>query len=185
MRFKRFILPAFLLPLLAGSCVHQLQAFTPPPEVRGVSVLVVDARTGQIMYQRNANEKRQIGSTQKLLTSLIVAEDGNLDHEVVIDPADEAVEPTTLQLKPGTAYTRRYLLTALLVKSPNDVARALGRDNAGSIEAFAEKMNAKAASLGATSSRRLCNSLTALYHDDQVSLLSLRRWPCPCATQHQ
>jgi D-alanyl-D-alanine carboxypeptidase (penicillin-binding protein 5/6) len=152
MRFKRFILPAFLLPLLAGSCVHQLQAFTPPPEVRGVSVLVVDARTGQIMYQRNANEKRQIGSTQKLLTSLIVAEDGNLDHEVVIDPADEAVEPTTLQLKPGTAYTRRYLLTALLVKSPNDVARALGRDNAGSIEAFAEKMNAKAASLGATSS---------------------------------
>lgn len=104
------------------------------------------------MYERNAHERRQVGSTQKLLTSLIVAENGNLEHEVVIDPTDEAVEPTTLQLKPGTSYPRGYLLTALLIKSPNDVARALGRDNAGSIEAFADKMNAKAAALGATES---------------------------------
>ena len=80
----------------------------------------------EVLYQRNPDEKRPVGSTQKLLTSLIVAEKGDLDKEVTIDPSDENAEPTTLQLKPGTSYTRGILLTALLVKSPNDVARALG-----------------------------------------------------------
>ena len=123
-----------------------------PPDVKGVSVIVVDAKTGETIYERNANERRPVGSTQKLLTALVVAEHGDLDHDVVIQPIDEVVEPTTLQLTPGTAYKRGMLLTALLVKSPNDVARALGRDYAGSIEAFAGVMNAKARELGATSS---------------------------------
>ena len=49
-----------------------------------------------------------------------------------------------LNIKPGDTYQRIDLLRALLVKSPNDVARCLARDNAGSIELFAQKMNAKA-----------------------------------------
>jgi D-alanyl-D-alanine carboxypeptidase (penicillin-binding protein 5/6) len=123
-----------------------------PPEVKGASVVVIDAATGDVLYQRNPDEKRPVASTQKLLTSLIVAEQGNLEKEVVIEPIDEATEPTTLQLKPGTSYPRDTLLTALLVKSANDVARALGRDVGGSIEGFAEIMNRRAAALGATSS---------------------------------
>jgi D-alanyl-D-alanine carboxypeptidase (penicillin-binding protein 5/6) len=120
--------------------------------VKAASVVVVDARTGEVLYQRNPDERRQVASTQKLLTSLIVAEQGNLDKPVVIEPVDEATEPTTLQLRPGTSYTRGYLLQALLVKSANDVARALGRDVAGSIEGFADMMNRRAAALGASSS---------------------------------
>lgn len=123
-----------------------------PPEVKGASVMVIDAGTGGVLYERNADEKRPVASTQKLLTSLIVAEQGNLDKEVIIEPIDEATEPTSLQLKPGTSYPRGTLLTALLVKSANDVARALGRDVAGSIEGFAEMMNRRASALGATSS---------------------------------
>ena len=130
-----------------------LRAFTPPPpDVKAASVVVIDAATGDVLFQQNPNERRPVASTQKLLTSLIVAEQGNLDKPVVIEPIDEATEPTTLQLKPGTSYTRGYLLQALLIKSANDVARALGRDAAGSIEGFAVMMNRRAASLGATSS---------------------------------
>ena len=55
-------------------------------------------------------------------------------------------------LKPGEQYTRRQLIYGLMLKSANDVAMALARDNAGSIEAFAEKMNRRAAELGATNS---------------------------------
>jgi D-alanyl-D-alanine carboxypeptidase (penicillin-binding protein 5/6) len=155
-----------LLFLLGFPALHAATA-TPPPDVKGASVIVVNPQTAEVLYERNAHERRPIGSTQKLLTSLIIAERGNLEHEVVIDPDDEAVEPTKLQLKPGTSYDRRTLLTALLVKSPNDVARALGRDSAGSIEAFANVMNAKATSLGATSSHFVNpNGLPA---DDQYS----------------
>jgi len=130
----------------------RLSAAPPPPDVKAISVVVIDAATGDVLYQKNPNERRPVASTQKLLTSLIVAEQGNLEKEVVIQPIDEATEPTTLQLKPGTSYTRAYLLQALLVKSANDVARALGRDVAGSIEGFADMMNRRAASLGMTSS---------------------------------
>ena len=143
------ILPSFLI--LSCSLLHATEP-SPPPDVKGASVVVIDADSGAVLYQRNPDERRPVASTQKLLTSLIVAEHGDLEKEVVIDPVDEATEPTTLQLKPGTSYPRRTLLTALLVKSANDVARALGRDVGGSIEAFAEMMNRRAASLGATSS---------------------------------
>ena len=129
--------------------------------------MIIDANSGEILFERNADEKRQVASTQKLVTSLIVAERGNLDKEVVIQPIDEATEPTKLNLVPGTAYTRRDLLTALLVKSPNDVARALGRDYAGSIEEFATVMNDKAHEIGANSSHFVNpNGLPA---DDQYS----------------
>lgn len=130
-------------------------ATTPPPDVKGASVVVIDAATGEILYQRNPREQRPVASTQKLLTSLIVAEQGDLSKEVVIDPVDEATEPTTLQLKPGSSYSRGTLLTALLVKSANDVARALGRDVGGSLDSFAEMMNRRAVQLGATDSRFL------------------------------
>jgi D-alanyl-D-alanine carboxypeptidase (penicillin-binding protein 5/6) len=145
---KNICFPLILLSL----SVSILGAPPPPPDVKGVSVVVVDANSGEVLYQRNPDEKRPVGSTQKLLTSLIVAEQGNLDKEVVIQPIDELAEPTTLQLKPGTSYTKETLLTALLVKSPNDVARALGRDTGGSLEDFANLMNRKASSLGMYSS---------------------------------
>ena len=143
-----------LLPLLLIVSSSLLQASTtnPPPDVKGASVVVIDAVSGEVLYQRNPDERRPVASTQKLLTSLIVAEHGDLEKGVVIDPIDEATEPTTLQLKPGTSYSRGTLLTALLIKSANDVARALGRDVGGSIEAFAEMMNRRAAALGANSS---------------------------------
>ena len=62
------------------------------------------------------------------------------------------VAPTKLYVKTGERYTRQQLLTALLVKSPNDVARALARDNAGNLEDFAAKMNARMARMGGESS---------------------------------
>ena len=69
-----------------------------------------------------------------------------------VEPSDTWAEPSKLYLKPGDVYERGQLLQILLVKSMNDVARCLARDNAGSLEGFAAKMNAKARALGMTSS---------------------------------
>jgi D-alanyl-D-alanine carboxypeptidase (penicillin-binding protein 5/6) len=130
-----------------------------PPRVSGGvpatgarSVMMVDARTGAILYEKNADEIRPAASTQKLLTALIVAEHGFLDQPVRVELTDTLAEPVKLNIKPGDTYQRIDLLRALLVKSPNDVARCLARDNAGSIEAFAEVMNQRARELGATHS---------------------------------
>src|SRR5256714_15681629 len=69
-----------------------------------------------------------------------------------MEPIAPFAEPVRLNIRPGDMYQRIDLLRALLVKSPNDVARCLARDNAGSLDAFADKMNAKAQMLGATHS---------------------------------
>lgn len=122
------------------------------PATRAAAVMVIDARTGEIFYEKNADTPRPPASTQKLLTALIVAERGYLDRPVTVEYSDTLAEPTKLHIKPGETYTRIELLRALLVKSPNDVARCLARDAAGSVENFADLMNQKARSLGATNS---------------------------------
>ena len=125
------------------------------PNTRANSVMVVDARTGQILYEKNADQPRPAASTQKLLTALVIADTGYLDRPVTVEPIDTLAEPVKLNIRPGETYQRIDLLRALLVKSPNDVARCLARDNAGSVDGFAEKMNAKAQQLGATHSHFL------------------------------
>jgi D-alanyl-D-alanine carboxypeptidase (penicillin-binding protein 5/6) len=125
------------------------------PNTRANSVVVVDARTGAVLHEKNADQPRPAASTQKLLTALVIAETGYLDRPVRVEPVDTFAEPVRLNIRPGDVYQRIDLLRALLVKSPNDVARCLARDNAGSIEAFADRMNAKAQLLGATHSHFL------------------------------
>ncbi len=112
----------------------------------------MDALTGETLYEKNSYEQLYPASTTKILTALLVIEEGDLDHVVVIEPQDTQVEPSAIGFKPGDRFTRRELLYALMLKSANDVAQALARDNAGSIEAFAEKMTRRAASLGALQS---------------------------------
>jgi serine-type D-Ala-D-Ala carboxypeptidase (penicillin-binding protein 5/6) len=122
------------------------------PKTTAASVIVVDANSGKILYEKNADQIRPPASTQKLLTALIVAESGFLDRPVTVQAVDPMCDPVKLGIKPGETYQRIDLLRALLVKSPNDVARCLARDNAGSIEAFAEVMNRRALQLGAVHS---------------------------------
>ena len=122
------------------------------PSTAAASVIVIDARSGEVLYEKNADAQRAAASTQKLLTSLIVVERGFLDQKVTVMPTDTDAEPTRLNIKPGETYRRIDLLRALLVKSPNDVARCLGRDAGGTLENFADMMNEKARQLGATNS---------------------------------
>ncbi|HEX8296379.1 MAG TPA: D-alanyl-D-alanine carboxypeptidase family protein [Chthoniobacteraceae bacterium] len=126
-----------------------------PPKIQAAAAIVLDAQSGKVLYEHNADDARAVASTQKLLTGLIIAESGGLDGQVEVEQSDTYAEPSKLYLKAGETYSRARLLQILLVKSMNDVARCLARDNAGSVAAFADKMNAKAAQLGMTSSNFL------------------------------
>jgi len=122
------------------------------PIIVAASAAVIDSFTGEFLYLKNENALQYPASSTKILTALLVIESGDLDKLVTVDISDTKVEPTKLELKPGEQYTRRQLLYGMMLKSANDVAMALARDNAGSVEAFAEKMNRRAAELGATNS---------------------------------
>ncbi len=120
------------------------QPTTPAPAPNCAAVCVIDPRTGRVLYQYNAHVRRQVASTQKLVTALCVLDAGNLRKMVTIQPQDEAVPPCKLNLKPGTSYRRGDLLRAMLTGSYNDVALTLARDTAGSVDAFVNRMNARA-----------------------------------------
>ena len=123
------------------------------PPTRADSLILIDARSGRTLAQKNADRRRPVASLQKLLTALVVLDAGHLRRRVLIRPEDTRVEPSKLYLKAGESYTRATLLNAILIRSANDAALALARDNAGSIAAFARKMNAKARRFGAKDSR--------------------------------
>lgn len=126
---------------------------TAGPSVHAVAALVMDANTGRILFEKNADQRRAIASTQKLLTALVVVERGDLNRQVTIAASDGQVEPTRAGVRAGERYSRRDLTHMLLVCSGNDVARTLARDHSGSVSAFANAMNRRAAQIGMHSSR--------------------------------
>ena len=132
----------------AGASIYPADA----PQTAASSAIMIDARSGAVLYMKSPDIRRPVASTQKLLTALILVQDGNLDAANRVIPSDCQVEPTKLGFRPGDVYTKRQLLAALLVHSCNDAAVCLARNEAGSLSAFAERMNSKAFSLGATES---------------------------------
>ncbi len=125
------------------------------PAIHAKQAILIDARTGETLYQKFADTRVQVASTQKILTALLVVERGNLDQLITIKPIDTMVEPTKLYVKSGQSYPRRSLLAGLMVHSENDAAAALARDHSGSVPAFSEAMNRRAWELGARNSRFL------------------------------
>jgi D-alanyl-D-alanine carboxypeptidase (penicillin-binding protein 5/6) len=128
---------------------------TAPPKIVGESAIVLDVVSGRVLYAKNADLPRAVASTQKIITALCILDAGNIDKPVTIEASDGACEPTKLNLKPGEVYTRRELLKVLMVKSANDVARALARDVGGDQESFAALMNRKSESIGMRNSNFL------------------------------
>lgn len=124
----------------------------PPRLPRCESACVMDALTGRMLYEHNARQARQVASTQKLVTAMVVLEHSNLNSTLVVEESDTHADPTKLGLRPGQVYRKGDLLHALMVKSYNDVAIALARDTGGSVPRFINMMNAKARSMGMTNS---------------------------------
>ena len=127
----------------------------PVPPIAAKAAIVMDGVTGRILAAKNADERRAVASTQKVLTALVTLESGPLSDPVTVVEEDTRVEPSKVYIRAGETYTRVALLKALMVKSGNDVAKALARDVAGSESAFVAQMNAKALSLGMRNSRFL------------------------------
>ena len=109
-----------LLPALAGA--KQTPA---KPLIEADCVHLVDGASGKVLFSQGGNQTRQVASTQKLVTALVIVEAGDLDKRVTVTAQDASCQPTKLPNSVGGTYTRRELLQAMLVLSANDVAWAL------------------------------------------------------------
>ncbi len=142
------ILRSAALSLLLLCTVAGL-ALAAPPALSAQGAILMDSKTGQVLHDRNIHKKLAPASTTKIMTAIIAIESGRLDETVHISAAAAGTGGSSLNLYPGQNITLRELVTGLLLRSGNDAAVAIAEHLAGSVNAFVEIMNSKAASIGA------------------------------------
>ena len=138
--------------LITGTAAALLAAvLLLPLPARAVSArraYVLDAVSGRVLYEKNANEQSLIASTTKIMTALVVCERCNVLDRMRIPKEAVGIEGSSMYLKEGEILTIQELLYGLMLSSGNDAAVALAIYCGGTVEGFAELMNDKARVLG-------------------------------------
>jgi len=140
---------ATVSPASASADSMQPVGSVPIPDGPAQTWIVADLDSGQVLAGRDQNVAHPPASTIKVLLALVALDEVSLDSTVVADVADTQVECNCVGIKPGRTYTARQLLDGLLLVSGNDAANTLAH-LLGGADATVAKMNAEAASLGAT-----------------------------------
>jgi D-alanyl-D-alanine carboxypeptidase len=141
-----------------------------PAQSAPFAAIVMDARSGEVLYEKNADTRLHPASLTKMMTLYIVFQEIeagrlHLDDKVTVSKNAAAQPPSRLGLKAGQKIAVRYLIRAAAVKSANDAASALGDHIGGTTEAFAKRMTKTARALGMKNSTfRNANGLTAEGH---------------------
>ncbi len=121
------------------------------PVTSAQSAILMDVDTGSILYAKNIHNRSFPASTTKILTCLVAMEQGDLDD--IVSFSNEAVfsvpaDGSNMGMDVGEEITLEQCLYGILVGSANEVANAVGEHIAGSIDAFVDMMNERAAELG-------------------------------------
>lgn len=117
-------------------------------QLSAASAILMDADSGEVLYEKDAARRMRIASTTKIMTALVVLEHARLTDTITVT-GDHMVEGSSMYLKPGEVVTVEELLYGLMLCSGNDAALALA-DCCGGLETFVAAMNDKAAALGMT-----------------------------------
>lgn len=113
------------------------------------SAVVIDADTGEVRYEHNADAVMPMASTTKIMTAIVAIEQGDIDRTYTVKPEYTQTEGSSMYLKPGETVSIRDTLYGLMLMSGNDAALAIAGECGGQ-EAFVQAMNDKAEALGLT-----------------------------------
>ena len=147
--FKKLLLSTlFVSSIFTGINSVKVNATELPP-VYSEGAILMDGRTGKVLYAKNEHTQYEPASTTKVMTALVVLENVKLTDKVTIGEKPPLVDGSAIGIRKGEVYTVEELMLGLLLESGNDCAEALAEYVAGSNEEFAKLMNAKAKELGA------------------------------------
>ena len=158
---------AFFVPQIAATPVQAEAVYDikemPRPDIPGLvispddplqnltarSAVVIDAASGQVIYERNKDERRFPASTTKIMTLILALEHSNMDDMVTVSSNAAGTEGSTLWLEAGEKIRMGDLLYGMMMHSGNDATVAVAEHIAGSVDKFAAMMTAKAHEIGA------------------------------------
>lgn len=142
----RRIAAAGIALLLMETVVFAEQIQTPPFDAK--AVIVMEAMTGQVLFEQAADEQLPMASTTKIMSAMLTLEQPELDTEFTVDPQAIQVEGSSMGLVEGDVVTLRSLAIGMLLPSGNDAACAAAVRISGSIPAFVAAMNQRAEQMG-------------------------------------
>lgn len=120
------------------------------PDVRSAKAIVVNQKTGEVIYEKSAGSISSIASLTKLMTAMVILDSGvNLDQEIKVTKADiDRIKRTGSRIPIGSKLTRYELLEFALMASDNRAASALSRSYPTGRQGLVDAMNVKAKKLG-------------------------------------
>ena len=158
-----------LLPGIAQADELPMKAEA-PITLTGPSAILCEASTGQVIFEKNADERRPVASVNKVMTILLTLEavdEGrvSLEDQVTVSPRAASMGGSQAFLDAGERYKLSELLKTVIVASANDSAVALAEHLAGTEESFVRLMNTRAEELGLTNTHYAnCTGLPAQEH---------------------
>ena len=138
-----------------------------PLSVSAASAIVMDAATREILFEKEIDTPRSMASTTKIMTTLLLLEQGNLQETVTATMEGVQVEGTAMGLAAGDKITREGLCYGMMLSSGNDAANLAAIVHSGNLENFENAMNQKAAALGMNNSHFVTPS--GLDHENHYS----------------
>lgn len=135
--------------------------------VQARSAIVIDAKTGVPLWEKQADLKSYPASTTKILTTLLALEEILPEQSLVADAQCEKIEASSLFLKPGERISGQDAAYAMMLRSANDVCYLVAKHLSGSVEQFGKKMNTRLMLLGCRSTN--FTSPNGLHRDDHYT----------------
>ena len=169
-RLCALLLALGLVPLGTAAVRTAPMEETVPVEITAPSAMLVEAETGTVIFEKNADEQRPVASVTKLMTLLLTfeaLEEGtvSLEDQVTVSPRAASMGGSQAFLDAGERYKLSELLKTVIVASANDSAVALAEHLAGTEESFVRLMNTRAEELGLTNTHYAnCTGLPAQEH---------------------
>lgn len=118
------------------------------PQITAKAAILIEASTGRVIWEKHADERHYPASTTKIMTAMLGLENIGPRTEVFISPDAAETEDCFLEIKAGDRLTAEELITGMLMVSDNGAAVAIAEQVDGSVEEFADRMNAKAKEIG-------------------------------------
>ena len=139
------------------------------PEVSAKAAVVYNGATGEVIYEKSADERLPMASTTKIMSALIVLEQNGLDDRFIVDSEAVKTEGSSMGLQEGDEVSLRDLACGMLLPSGNDAANAAAVRVSGSVEKFVALMNERAELMGLADTHFVTPSGLDDYTDEHYS----------------
>lgn len=148
---------------------NEIPGWPQGPQIESAAAVVMDVATGTFLYSKNATEKMYPASTTKIMTTLLLVENCDLDDEITFSDIVYDLEEGSshLGIQPGEKMTLRDAAYGIMLASANDISNGVAEYIGGSLSGFADMMNEKAAELGCVNTH-FANP-HGLYNDDHYT----------------